>query len=367
MSTTIKPPPAANPSRAPLREASQALVDAGKVLRKRWAWVVTLAISTIALAAFYTAHQQRIYRASCVIQIDPRPPKPLGQDVQAIVDVGAGAYWANTEYYKTQFQIIQSRAVAEETVRRLSLDHDAAFLSSTSPGQQPPSGAPSSVSVEQAAQRVRGQLGVEPVRDSRLVTITYRDPNPERARQILSTLVSVYMDRNIDTALDSTNSAADWLRGQVDNLKEELEGTELALHEYKKDNRILSVSLDDQSNMLRQEMQQLSAALTSARVRRTQVAAQADEIASLDQGVSGAAGTDRLVNDSIRKQRETLQAAIAERESLIGSGKGENHPLVVSATARVAAARAALEREISNVKQGVQRDLTVVDHEIASL
>jgi succinoglycan biosynthesis transport protein ExoP len=368
MTATAKPPPAARAAAAPLKDASKALLDTWKILRKRWLWVVTLTISTVAVAAFYTAGQQRIYRAACVIQIDPRPPKPLGQDVQAIVDVGSGSYWANAEYYKTQFQIIQSRTVAEETVRRLGLNRDAAFLLDLSPKDMPPAGAElPNATVERAAQRVRSRLSVDPVRDSRLVNVSYQDPNPERARQILAALVSVYIDRNIDVALDSTNSAAEWLRGQVDSLKQELEGTELSLHEYKKDNRILSVSLDDQSNMLRQEMQQLSAALTSARVRRTQVAAQTAELEGLERGVSGSSASDQVVSESIRKQRDLLEQAVSERDSLLGSGKGEMHPLVISASARVKAAQTALDREIQNVKEGVERDLAVVDHEITSL
>src|SRR6185369_6543277 len=107
---------------------STAVLDAYKTLRKRWIWVVTITLLAVVGAGFYTAGQQRIYSASCTLQIDPTPPKPLGSEVQAIVDVGTGTFWATTNYYNTQFKIIRSRAVAEETVRRLGLHQDAAFL-----------------------------------------------------------------------------------------------------------------------------------------------------------------------------------------------------------------------------------------------
>ncbi|HET9957109.1 MAG TPA: polysaccharide biosynthesis tyrosine autokinase [Polyangiaceae bacterium] len=367
---TAIPNLSANPRAAvPVRkDTSKTLLDAWKVLRKRWAWMVTLALATIGAAGFYTAGLQRIYLSSCVIEIDPKPPKPLGQEVQAIVDVGNSSYWANSEYNKTQFQIIQGRAVAEETVRRLGLHRNPAFLQGLSPNQKPADGAAQETSVAAAAQMVRGHLVVEPIRDSRLVTVSYRDPDPQRAHQILSTLVGVYVDRNIDVALDSTSSAAEWLRGQVDNLKQELDGSELALHEYKVSNRILSASLDDQSNMLRQEMQQLSSALTAVRVRRTQVAAQARELTDFErQGSEWLPKDDVLASETLQRLRETLSQAVAERDSLIGSGKGEMHPLVVAASARVNAAQDALQHEIKNVREAVQRDLRVIDQEIASL
>lgn len=372
--TIDNPAPPRQGPRSPWQEASKVLLEAWKTLRKRWIWVVTLTAAGLIVAAFYTAGQQRIYRSSCVIQIDPKPPKPLGQEVQAIVDVGANSYWANTEYYKTQFQIIQSRAVSEETVRRLGLHRDISFRRGLGPKDKLPdaSETPASENVEAAiestAARLRSQLSVEPVRESRLVTIAYTDPSPERARQILTTLVGVYVDRNVDVALDSTNTAADWLRGQVDKLKQELEGSENALHDYKTDNRILSVSLDDQSNMLRQEMQQLSAALTAVRVRRTQVAAQAEELAKLGSDVQADLSNYLLLRDqTLQNLRDALVTAQSDRNSLLGSGKGENHPLVASAVARVDAAREALEREVENVRQAAQRELSTVDKEVNSL
>jgi polysaccharide biosynthesis transport protein len=358
--------------RAAKHDASTAVLDAWKTLRKRWIWVVTLTLLAVVAAGFYTAGQQRIYSASCTLQIDPSPPRPLGSDVQAIVDVGTGSFWATTNYYNTQFKIIKSRAVAEDTVRRLGLHQEPGFLggperaSSAAPGAREPADVQSRV--EQAASLIRARTVVAPIRESRLVEVSYQDPDPERARQILAALVNVYTDRNIDVALESTNTAAEWLEGQVQKLKTELEGTETTLHEYKKGNRILSISLDEQSNMIRQEMQQLSTALTAVRVRRAEVAATAAELASsAPDGGLDLANSDMLRDAILRQLRDTLNDALAEYGALIGAGKGEQHPLVVSANARVSAARAALASEVENVRQAAQRDLAVVDREVSDL
>lgn len=361
------------------QDASKALLDAWRTVRKRWVWVVTLAISGVVAVGFYTAGKRPIYRSTCVLQIDPTPPKPLGKDVQAIVDVGTSAYWANAEYYKTQFEIIQSRTVAEETVRRLGLHHDQAFLLGLSPGEPIPErknrdvGAQEpneAMKIEQAANVVRAHLNVSPVKESRLVNVSFTDANPERARQVLATLVGVYVDRNIDVALASTNAAADWLRSQVDNLKEELETSENALQEYKQGHRVLSVSLDDQSNMLRQEMQQLTTALTQVRVRRAQVEARAFELAkiSADDTEATLPATDQVhINATLDELRTALKGAESEHAALLGAGKGEQHPLVASAAARAASAREALRRELQNIKEASQRDLAAVAHEADSL
>ena len=76
--------------------------------------------------------------------------------------------------------------------------------------------------------------------------------DPERARRILSTIADVYVSQNLNDALTATNSAGDWPRGQLDKLKVDLESSEMALHDYKMTENILSVAFDDQSNSLRE-------------------------------------------------------------------------------------------------------------------
>src|SRR4029078_9488350 len=81
-------------------------------------------------------------------------------------------------------------------------------------------------------------------------------------------LVDTYVQNNLDDIAQASNQAADWLHTQIGSLKQELEATEMSLHEYKRDKNILSVSMDDQSNMLRAQMTQLNGVITSLRMKR---------------------------------------------------------------------------------------------------
>ena len=252
-----------------------------KAIKKRWLAGIAVLIGVILASVFYTVGQKRIYRASATILIDPSPPRPLGQQVQTIVDVGAGSYWSDKEYYTTQHRILQGRAVAQETARLLGLQRDAAFLSNAPASAHLPS-LKQPVELDLAAAALAGRLKVEPIRDSRLVVVSIDDANPERARKVLSGLLDVYLQRNVDFAVSSTTAASEWLGGQVAKLKEDLEHSELALHEYKKDNRILSVSLDEQSNMLREEMTQLNTELTRVNSRREELKARVEQLDKID-------------------------------------------------------------------------------------
>jgi len=73
----------------------------------------------------------------------------------------------------------------------------------------------------------------------------------------------------LQTKLDDSQVQVSGARARrkalTDEIKREgqdLEASEMSLHEYKRDKNILSVSMDDQSNMLRAQMNQLNGVLT---------------------------------------------------------------------------------------------------------
>ncbi|HEY5956807.1 MAG TPA: polysaccharide biosynthesis tyrosine autokinase [Polyangiaceae bacterium] len=350
-------------SEAKISPSNEAIDIAGRALKKHWLLAIIVSLGVFAAFAFYTVGQKRIYRATAMVQIDPNPPRPLGKDVQGVVDVGSGSYWSNKEYYGTQVEILRGLALARETVRALGLQNDAAFVLNTPRGvaARLPKG---DVSIDAAASVLLGRLGVELIKDSRLVVARLDDADPERARRILSTLLDIYLERNISQVVVSSTAASEWLRGQTDKLKSELESSELALHEYKKSKRILSVSLDDQSNMLRGEMQQLSAALTTVNGRKEALLARVRELDKVDPNdATSFPATELLSSPILSSLRQEFAQARGEYDSLLGAGKGEKYPEVEAARARVEVTRQALMSEVRNVQGALRSDLAAATRE----
>src|SRR5262249_24469959 len=156
----------------------------------------------------------------------------------------------------------QSLRVTSEAVRTLGLNKDPTFLANVPAGTPLPAGQ---AAVEDAARVLQSRLTVEPVKDSRLALVTYKDADAKRAQRVVSALVECYIQQNLDDMMASTSAAGDWLHGQMDSLKRDVENSEMALHEYKQQKSILSLSMEDQVDMLRNEMKTLSAAITDAR------------------------------------------------------------------------------------------------------
>ena len=255
-------------------EPAISLLAIWRAVSKHWALALAVGVAVTLGVTFYTLGQKELYLARTTLQIDPRPPRPLGREVQTIIDTGS-VYWSNKEYYETQFSIIKSRRIAELTVRELNLHKDVAFLRNLPEDE---TAEPVETSVEKAAQKLRRRIRVAPVKDSRLAIVSYEDANPKRAQKVLSVVADNYIRQNLNDMVESTGTASEWLRGQLGKLKTELEDREMALHTYQKDNGILSMSLEDQIQMLRAEMLRLNHALTDARAKREEIASRRAEL-----------------------------------------------------------------------------------------
>ncbi|MCC6528455.1 MAG: polysaccharide biosynthesis tyrosine autokinase [Polyangiaceae bacterium] len=334
-------------------------------MRKYWPTALATTIIVVAGAAFYTLGQKKIYEAEASVIFNPNPPRPLGSRVEQVVDLGAGSYWNNQEYYETEYQIIQSRKVALEVVNELGLQNDRAFLENTAPGEQPQGGG--TVSPEDAAQTLRGRLRVVPVKDSRVAGVRLRDADPERAQRLLAAVVDVYVAQNLDSVVESTTSATDWLRGQLDKLKTDLESSEMALHDYKKDKDILSVAFNDQSNMLSATIRQITDDLTRLHKDREEEAARLSQLnaASTDDPRRIESG-EFLKNPLLSNWRGQYETALAERLALLAAGKGEDYDTVRAADKKIESAKAAILRELENIRAAARHDVSAVNQRIAA-
>lgn len=368
MSTSMRPSapaPAPPAAAADTVEPTSALNPAAlaRSVRKHWIQVILTLVLCLGGTAAYTSTVTPLYEATATVQLDPQAIMPLGRRVAAGNDTGPESFWSNLEYFQTQQQILTSRRMAAIVVKRLGLDRDAGFL-----GNRPASAPGPSISVtpDEAAESLRARITVNPIRESRLTLVALRDADPARAQRILSTLLDAYVEQNLDASLDSAGKTAEWLDNQLAKLKTDLESQEMDLHDFKKTNNLLSVSFDDQSNMLREQIQQLNAKLTSVTTDREHLAARLSVLENVNPDDPGSIPQSELFA-SLLPLRERYSRTKVALSQLTAQGKGDNHPSVLSARTEFEASRDVLNREIKNIREGVATDLAAVQRELAGL
>jgi succinoglycan biosynthesis transport protein ExoP len=288
------------------------------------------------------------------LEIDPHATQPLGEKTSDVMDMGAGSYWDDRDYYETQYKIIASDRVLGQVVRDLALTSDHEFLGRDANATHAPS-------PEDATALLRKRVAIEPVRNSRLVYVRVEDLSPARAKRVSDAIANAYIEQNLAIAQNATSDAVVWLNSQVDHIKRDLEQDENALYLFKERNDLPSTSINEASNMLRVEMQELDTALTHTRTRREELAARYNELSKVSaDDPDQLPASELLASQFLQSLRTQYEEALKDRGAALAEGKGENHPVVRRATERLSDAKSALLAEIRNIQGAVARDLAVV-------
>jgi capsular exopolysaccharide synthesis family protein len=227
-----------------------------RTIRKRWPFVVLSMIVATVVAFVYTYRQPKIYEATCQVIIEPMAPQVLPGS-KDVVELGTGSFWANKEFYETQYRIIQSTSVGQRTAEKLGLQYDPDYAGAVGPNHD----------LAALGRTIAGQLNVKALKDSRLALITVSDRKPQRAALIANTVADTYIEYNLDYKLEGARSAMAWLAEQEADLKHQLEQSELKLYQYKKDRNLLAVSLDDKQSMLSQNLANVNSKLTELHIK----------------------------------------------------------------------------------------------------
>src|SRR5580658_5436076 len=339
-------------------DAASTLTSTLKVLGKHWVTMVSCVIFAGGIALLYSKSQPKIYEATTMLEINPHADQPLGEkDDGSSLDIGAGLYWDTREYYETQYKIMTSDRVLRTVVRDLALATDADFLGLKKRPEVP-------VAEDAVIESLRGRLIVDPVKNSRLVLLHLDDTDPKRAARLCDAVANAFIDQNLRNAISATSDAVVWLNGQLDHVKQELDQNENALHQFKQDNNLPSTSINEASNMLRQEMQDLDTALTHTRTRREELQARHAELDKVgEDNPDKLPASELLASAYLQSMRVQYEDAVKERDALLAEGKLDNHPLMKRANEHVTDTKRPLLAEIKNIKDAVERDLAVATRE----
>ena len=184
-----------------------------------------------------------------------------------------------------------------------------------------------------AVEALRGRVAVEPIKGSRLFLVLVDDVDPRRAARLADAVSTAFIEQNLSEAVSATKDAVDWLGQQVDHIKQDLDQNENALHKFKQENDLPSTSINEASNMLRLEMQDLNTALTQTRTKKEELAARNSALSAVSaDNPDQLAASELLASGYLQSLRTQYQEAVKERDTLLASGKLENHPLVREST-----------------------------------
>ncbi len=324
-------------------------------VRKRWVLVLVVLFMCLVAGTFYYIKQPKIFRAIATVEIDNKTTDIL--DVQEVYTLGTASWQDVFTYMDTQLNIIKSRYVMNMVVENLNLDGNMAFLGLDKLNPEEleevlSTNKPDPVNILQQS------VQVERLKDTNLFKIAYENNNPLLAQQISNMIASVFVEQNVERKLVSTRQALSWLSDQTIDLKNKLEDSERELYKFKKENDILSTSLEDRISITAEQLNSLSIKRAESRSNTIKLRALYKQVDKLKIGdiELNSIGLANIQQNEVISRIKIKLADLKDEYAQLKERYGPNHPEMKKINERLIAVQHNLQLEIMSVIESIKNE-----------
>lgn len=217
---------------APIEPAeAETVAGLGRIIRRRLRIVVGVALSIIVAGVAICMLMTPRYSSTTTVEINQ---DDQGANAAAPADNSSQTTDQLKSEIQTDVQILQSSDLALEVIRDLRLQEKRPFSSAIYPKENglPLDQAPRTR--ERLLHIFGDNLKVEPAEDTRLIHITFQNPDPTVASMVSESLAKTFIGSTLERRHDSTTQASFWLQKELDDLKSEVEESEQKLADYER-------------------------------------------------------------------------------------------------------------------------------------
>jgi len=250
-------------------------------LKRKWL-ILGLAFFFVSMGALSAFMKTPLYTSTARIQIDQQAAKVVEGGSTTPSEQGGA------EFQRTQLELLKSRAMAERVVSALQLAEDGDFLKPRDVSltrairglltpTTSPENWPATARTGAAVGLVSGNIAVRPVAGSRLVDLSFTDPQPDRTQRIVNAYADAYAASTVDKRFEANAYAKTFLDDQVKQLKLRLEESEKAMLEFAEREKI--VEFNEKASITENNLAAANVSLgqlISERIKNEQLWRQAD-------------------------------------------------------------------------------------------
>ena len=343
------------------------LLDYVRVLYKRRRTATTVFVLVLLATAVYTFTATPIYEARTRLIIESDDPNIVS--FKEVIDKGP----AESDYYQTQYNILQSRTLARHTLDDLRLWNDPLFGAAPAgplsrlrsfaaglmpfdrdPRQRTSAPADDIGAQSRAVDRFLENLTISPVRNSRLVDVRYRLRDPAIAAAVANSIVENYIEQDLAYKFTASRDASDWLGDRLTEQRALVEQAELALQHYREQNE--AISLEDRENIVVQKLADLNAAVTKAKTERLQKEAIYRQLEAAGKDAATLDTFPAILGNAFIQTQKTELAALQRQQAQLAERLGDRHPDMVKIRSAIQKAEVELRAEVARVVQAVRTE-----------
>ncbi len=322
----------------------------GAILRRHWEMIAVISIALTAMVALGCALAPAVNVGSALIAIDRQAmPETVGSD--HLMTTG------DDQFMATQLSLLQADTIVRPVAEHYNLlerEHQLRryFFWHYSREKE---------AAIRNAPIVLKHLKVDRNPNTYLLTITYRDTNPQVAANVANAIADSYLREIFETRTKEAGRLTSSMERQLIDLKQKMESTHNALMVYQRD--LGTADPEQKTSVLVARLQALNTENSVAeadRIAKEAVYREAKD-GSLPEVEVSSQSTD------LSKDVEKLQVAKANL-ALVAATYGDQHPEYHKAAAQVEEANAALDESRRNVatRIGVDYRQTLVRERMLS-
>jgi polysaccharide biosynthesis transport protein len=350
------------------------LLDYVRVLHKRRWTAITAFVIVFGSVTIYTFTATPIYSARVQLLIENENPNVV--KFEEVYDQNK----ASNDYYQTQYRILQSRLLARRTLDAEKLwQHPlfagvadssglalnpmkwvsasgkfiaGLFRNSVETGE--PRGTDESATQSRIIDTFLGGLGVAPVRNSRLVEVSFRSSEPGMSSRVANALAKQYIEQNLEFKFLATKEATDFLNARTAEQRKALEQSEQALQKYRE--RTGAMALEDRQNIVVQRLSDLNAAVTRARTDRIEKESVYNQIRAIQNDRATLDTFPAILNNSFIQQLKVQITELQRQKSQLSEKLGARHPEMIKVDSAIMSTEARINAEVQKVVQALRND-----------
>jgi polysaccharide biosynthesis transport protein len=263
------------------------------IIRRHLRLILGLFFLAELLTAAVVVSMTPIYTGLSTILIEDQAPGVLGNDTPS---EGSQSETSFDSFYKTQYDILQSRSLAARVIKEKGLDHNRYLVGAAVtkkpgtglwewlwPHRHPPGkhDADEILGVKpEVIDSYLAHLTIRPEFGTRLVMIAFSSPDPVLSAEVANAHVRAYILEALQRHAQSSETEQRFLEKKLSELEKRIEKSEHALNDYRRQRGIVVLSLDskdqveDQDEMVTERISDLNKALVAAQTQR--IASEAD-------------------------------------------------------------------------------------------
>lgn len=329
----------------------------GDALRRRLPILVGAVLLALVGAAVVSSLVTPLYSSSTRLRIVPRSMSPLDFDTRGDTPL-------DQSIIETEVAAIGSRDIARVVVRELGLQHDPEFLSAAWQKRGRDNGpAQEAARVEHATSALLDRVQVSRQGKSYVVELSVASQNPVKAAKIANALANAYINRSVETIVETASQQSASLGKRLAELGNEVRDAETKVAQYRAQTGIVeggSGTVSDQQ--VAPLAAQLATAEADAARKRSDLAVAERQSSGGGSDAVGAVLGSQVITD-LRRQRSEAQKDWAVANSRYGA----KHPLVIGANDRILALDQQVRQEQARIIENLRGEARAADAGVASL